>query len=128
MITYLEGIIRVNNGGKDPSDWELDSSELSQLKSYLEAEKDEDVFGNLCHTITRDWQSVWVCSKHRREYHQSALRQIKEIIMENDEEFVEDQGKVTVKIRSDMLTKWFLEALSTIHWIRGFDKHLAFLG
>ncbi|KAK3818928.1 MAG: hypothetical protein J3Q66DRAFT_338883 [Benniella sp.] len=126
MITYLEDTIRVNNNEKDPtSNWELKSSELAQLKSYLEVEEDENVLGNLCQTITRDRHSVWVCSKHQHEYHEATLRWPKELIAAKDGEYIEDQGKVTIKVKSDTLTKRLLEAMRTVYWIQGFDRQLS---
>jgi len=123
MIAYLESTILVNSRNEDPSSkWELDTSELALLKSYLEAVEDEDVLGNLCHSITRDRHSVWVCSEHQREYHESALVWVKDLVVADCEECIEDQGKTTIKIKSDTLAKQFLEAMEVVSWVRGLNK------
>ncbi|KAF9360961.1 hypothetical protein BGX34_007395 [Mortierella sp. NVP85] len=120
MIMYLEDAICTNPGDNDPTfDWELDPSELAQLRSYLKAE-DENVFGSLCHTKTLDRHSVWICKEHQREYHESTLvtlHQIKEAIMANGGEYIEEQNKTTIRITSDKLAKRFLEAMKIVHWI-----------
>ena len=121
MIMYLEDAICTNSGDNDPTfGWELDPLELAQLKSYLKADEDENVFGSLCHTKTPDRYSVWICNKHQREYHESTLvtlHQIKEAIMANDGEYIEEQNKTTIRITSGKLAKRFLEAMKIVHWI-----------
>ncbi|KAF9361552.1 hypothetical protein BGX34_007084 [Mortierella sp. NVP85] len=121
MITYLEDTIRANNNGKDPtSNWELNSSELTQLKSYLEVEEDENVFGNLCQTITRDRHCVWMCSNHQHEYYKSTLVWVKGLVIANGDEYTEHQGKITIRLKYGI--DRLLEAMRMVCWIQGFNK------
>jgi len=65
----------------------LDASELEHLVSYLKTESDEGTSGDLKQTITQDGHSVWICSKHIREYHDSILHRFKELITANGERY-----------------------------------------
>ncbi|KAF9932041.1 hypothetical protein BGZ65_004627 [Modicella reniformis] len=79
MIFYLEDTLHINNSYMDSSaNSEFDTSELTQLTSYLKI-KDEGFVGNLHRTRTQDRRCVWVCSNHRREHHRMRIK-IKDVM------------------------------------------------
>jgi len=109
-ITYLESALCVSNAGHIPHSG-VDTLDLAQLKSYLRVNKNENAFGDLSQTTSQQRHRVWVCSKHLHEYRKSTMHQLKQIVASTGGECFEEQGRVTIKITSDALTKQFFDAL-----------------
>ncbi|KAF9366562.1 hypothetical protein BGX34_001107 [Mortierella sp. NVP85] len=106
-ITYLESALCVSNTGHIPHS----RVDLAQLRSYLRINEDGNAFGDLSQTTSQQRHRVWVCSKHLHECRKSTIHQLKEIIASTDGECFEEQGRITIKITSDTLTKQFFDAL-----------------
>ncbi|KAF9954047.1 hypothetical protein BGZ65_004274 [Modicella reniformis] len=123
MISYLEDTLHIDGSNMDSTaNWEMNSCEFSQLKQYLKVQEGENIFGNLHSTTTQDRHCVWVCSKHQREYHDSTIQQLKEVIIANDGEYSEEVGNIKIKISSNTLAKPFYGAVGKVRWIQSLDN------
>ncbi|KAG0001814.1 hypothetical protein BGZ65_003154, partial [Modicella reniformis] len=117
-ITYLEDTLHINKNDMDPiSHWEADHPEL-----YLKTIKGQSAFGNLHPTTTQDRHCVWVCNEHRREYHESTMQQLKEVIIANNEEYNEEAGKIKIKIKAVALAQRLYDAMRQVRWIQNLDN------
>ncbi|KAF9997932.1 hypothetical protein BGZ65_006510, partial [Modicella reniformis] len=123
MISYLEDTFHINGSDMDQTaNWEVESSELAQLKSYLNVKEGENIFGNLHSTTTQNRHCVWVCSGHQREYHESTTQQLKDVIIADDGEYSEEIGNIKIKISSNTLAKRFYDAAGKVRWIQSLDN------
>jgi len=124
MIAYLEDMIRTSdtsNIGKNLTSWELDPTELAQLRLYLKVQGNERMFGNLSHTTTREGYSVWVCSKHNREYHGSTMKKLKELVSFIEGGCGKEVSKTKIRI-NNALAQRFIDAIGKVHWIQSLDN------
>ncbi|KAF9997019.1 hypothetical protein BGZ79_009252 [Entomortierella chlamydospora] len=92
---------------------EEESLDLQQIDSYLNIENEEQTLGNLSRIITQDRHVRWVCSDHSREiYRDSAVQELKTFVDANQGTFIEEKGRVIMKIESRAMAKEFYRIMS----------------
>ncbi|KAF9988274.1 hypothetical protein BGZ65_009502, partial [Modicella reniformis] len=122
-ISCLEDALRLNNNDVHSTRHsEFNPSESTHMESYLKTMEDGSVFSNLYPTTTQDRECVWICSKHRREYHESTMQQLKEYIIANDGKFNTEAGKTNITIESDALANRFYDAMGKVRWIQSLNN------
>ncbi|KAG0368380.1 hypothetical protein BGZ54_002046 [Gamsiella multidivaricata] len=90
----------------------LEGADLRQLESYLKFHDQGRTLGNLYRTVTAEGHVKWVCIDHYREnYQESAVQQLRDVILENSEAFVEQQGKIEITLTSPILAKQLYDGL-----------------
>jgi len=128
-ITHLENTLCAIDDHSDLAlRSELDSSEMALLTSYLKIDGEGAAFGNLCPTITQDQRCVWICKEHQHVYHESTMKQLEDMVNANEGEYVEEQGEITIKLRSQgsqVLEECFYNAFRKLRWIRDFNNQLS---
>ncbi|KAG0007752.1 hypothetical protein BGZ80_004268 [Entomortierella chlamydospora] len=92
---------------------EEESLDLQQIDSYLNIENEEQTLGNLSRIITQDRHVRWVCSDHSREiYRDSAVQELETFVDANQGTFIEEKGRVIMKIKSRAMAKEFYRIMS----------------
>jgi hypothetical protein len=102
-----------------------DFSKLAQMKRYLSLEEDEEgLIGDLSQTTTQDGRCVWICSEHKREYHDSTLQCLTGIITSNGGKCSRQEYEVHIKIISSELKTRLYSAIAELCRIQGArDQH-----
>ncbi|KAF9357292.1 hypothetical protein BGX34_009447 [Mortierella sp. NVP85] len=126
-INFLNEIKRNNEMGngltKDGTEFEqleaLEGADLRQLESYLKVKDEGRVLGNLYRIVTSEGHVKWVCFDHyRATYRETMLRQLQEIVAANQGTYIEETGKVKIKLTSSTLAKQFYDAMVKTRWIQ----------
>jgi len=137
-ISYIEGQNRNENGGMtmdlgDNSETQnfdqleaLEGVELGQLENFLTVSDKGRALGNLYRTVTDDGHVKWVCRDHfRANYRESAQKAFCRIVQENNGEFDEGQGSVTINLGSKTEAKSFYAALAEARGVNELVIHLS---
>ncbi|KAF9357466.1 hypothetical protein BGX34_009361 [Mortierella sp. NVP85] len=117
-------------------DWVYESNnrprEIDSGGDYVDDEgdpenKDEMVLvsiGGLSRTMTQGGCCVWVCCKHKKEYHDSTSLNLMEVINANGGEYHEWPVKVRIEIFSDALANRFYDTVAKVRQVqRGISRH-----
>ncbi|KAI8347682.1 hypothetical protein B0O80DRAFT_209020 [Mortierella sp. GBAus27b] len=119
-INFLEGIKSTNELGggiaEDHAEFEqleaLEGADLRQLQSYLKFKDKGRVLANLYRIVTSEGHVKWVCYDHyRATYRQSVDQHLREIVEANRGTFIEETGRIEIKIATSTLAKQFYNAL-----------------
>ncbi|KAF9352987.1 hypothetical protein BGX26_009235 [Mortierella sp. AD094] len=120
-ISFIQDL-RGDIGGypeDDENKTELDKSreredlDLQQIDSYLSIENKEQTLGNLSRIITRDRHVRWVCNDHNREiYRESVVQELREFVDANQGTFIEEKGRIIMKIKSRAMATEFYSIMS----------------
>ncbi|KAK3821118.1 MAG: hypothetical protein J3Q66DRAFT_148005 [Benniella sp.] len=113
-------------GGREFDQLEaLEDSDLRRLESYLKVKDQGRVLGNLYRVVTLEGHVKWVCFDHyRTTYRETALRQLKEVVGANDGKYIEEFGRVEIKLTSSTLAKQFYETMVKARWIQELEIKL----
>ncbi|KAF9357467.1 hypothetical protein BGX34_009362 [Mortierella sp. NVP85] len=115
-ITYLEESFgAIGSDTNTAAHQKLGSKQLAQVRRYLMIEgedegdeEDEDALvGDLGRTMTQDGRCVWVCSKHMREYHDSTMERLEDVITTDGGKYQRRERDVSIVINSNRLGKQF---------------------
>ncbi|KAG0256771.1 hypothetical protein BG011_004319 [Mortierella polycephala] len=91
----------------------LEGADLRQLVSYLSKADEARTLGNLYRTVTEVGHVKWVCFDHYRDGYMSPGRgRFMGIVAANDGEFMEDLGRVEIKLRTPLTAQVFYDALN----------------
>ncbi|KAF9353251.1 hypothetical protein BGX34_011714 [Mortierella sp. NVP85] len=122
-INFLNGMKRNNGTGEDLTDDHsyhaefdqleaLEGADLRQLESYLKVKDQGRVLGNLYRIVTLEGHVKWVCFDHyRASYRESAIQQLREIVSIHEGTFIEETGKIEIRIDSNIQAKQFYDAM-----------------
>ncbi|KAI8349157.1 hypothetical protein B0O80DRAFT_501571 [Mortierella sp. GBAus27b] len=90
----------------------LEGADLRQLESYLKVKDKGRVLANLYRIVTTEGHVKWVCFDHyKATYRQSAVQHLREIVEVNRGTFVEETGRIEIKIATSTLAKQFYDAM-----------------
>ncbi|CAO3572357.1 unnamed protein product [Mortierella alpina] len=90
----------------------LEGADLRQLESYLRITDSGRVLGNLFRIVTSEGHVKWVCLDHYREsYRESLTQQLRDVVMVNNGLYVEQEGKISIRLTSKVTAAQFYEAL-----------------
>jgi hypothetical protein len=90
----------------------LEGADLRQLESYLKVKDKGRVLANLYRIVTTEGHVKWVCFDHYKvTYRQSTVQQLRECVEVNRGTFVEETGRIVIKIASSTLAKEFYDAM-----------------
>ncbi|KAF9958727.1 hypothetical protein BGZ72_011026 [Mortierella alpina] len=120
-ISFIQGTtedpdLGVDSSADDRSELErleaLEGADLRQLESYLRITDVGRVLGNLYRIVTSEGHVKWVCLDHYREsYRESLTQQLRDVVMANNGLYVEQEGKINIRITSKTMALQFYEAL-----------------
>ncbi|KAF9982300.1 hypothetical protein BGZ65_003025, partial [Modicella reniformis] len=119
-INFLQDIKSNNEAGSElitgSSEFDqleaLEGADLRQLESYLRIKDQGRVLGNLYRIITPEGHVKWVCFDHYRvSYRESSKRQLRDIVEVNNGRFIEEKGRIEIKISSSVLARQFYDAM-----------------
>ncbi|KAI8598215.1 hypothetical protein EDD21DRAFT_193477 [Dissophora ornata] len=100
----------------------LEGADLRQLEWYLHGSDQENSLANLYRIVTREGHVKWVCIDHYREnYRLSAMEKLRDAVMANNGIFIEQEGKVQVKIGSKTQAKQFYDAIVGARGVQELD-------
>ncbi|KAF9957186.1 hypothetical protein BGZ65_002217 [Modicella reniformis] len=101
----------------------LGEADLRQLESYLKVVKDQgSVLGNLYRIVTPEGNTKWVCFDHYcANYRESVIQQLRDIVKVNYGRFIEETGRIEIKIGSSILAKQFYNVMVKASWIQELD-------
>ncbi|KAG0001393.1 hypothetical protein BGZ65_003534 [Modicella reniformis] len=100
----------------------LEGADLRRLESYLQVKDQKQVLGNLYRIVTAEGHVKWVCLDHYRiNYRESTIQQLREVVELNHGRFVEEIGRIEIKIGSNILVKQFYDAVIRAHGIQELD-------
>jgi hypothetical protein len=90
----------------------LEGADLRQLESYLKIQDEGRVLGNLYRIVTSEGHVKWVCLDHYRlNYRESAIRFLRGLVEASNGTFVEETGRITIELASNVVAKQFYEAM-----------------
>ncbi|KAI8349050.1 hypothetical protein B0O80DRAFT_429165 [Mortierella sp. GBAus27b] len=119
-INFLQGVKSKNELGKevaeDHTEFEqleaLEGADLRQLESYLKVKDKGRVLANLYRIVTSEGHVKWVCFDHyKAAYHQSAVQHLREIVEINRGTFLEEMGRIKIRIATNTQAKQFYDAM-----------------
>ncbi|KAG0228366.1 hypothetical protein B0O80DRAFT_501582 [Mortierella sp. GBAus27b] len=119
-IEYLSGIKRkiksedrVAEGHTELDQLEaLEGADLRQLESYLRIKDKGRVLANLYRVVTPEGHAKWVCFDHyRATYRESAIRELREIVNVNRGTYIEEIGRIEIKLSTSIVAKQFYDAM-----------------
>ncbi|KAK3821171.1 MAG: hypothetical protein J3Q66DRAFT_398236 [Benniella sp.] len=97
----------------------LEGADLRQLESYLKVKDEGRVLGNLYRIVTSEGHVKWVCFDHyRATYREAAANQLREVVELNRGMYIEETGRVEIKLTSSALAKQFYDAMVKARWIQ----------
>ncbi|KAI8349176.1 hypothetical protein B0O80DRAFT_532011 [Mortierella sp. GBAus27b] len=97
----------------------LEGADLRQLESYLKVKDKGRVLANLYRIVTTEGHVKWVCFDHYKSIHrQSAVQHLREIVQVNRGTFIEETGKVEIKIATGTLADEFYDAMIKAQWVQ----------
>ncbi|KAK3821206.1 MAG: hypothetical protein J3Q66DRAFT_332811 [Benniella sp.] len=97
-------------------------ADLKHLDSYLKVKDRERTPGNLFKIFTLEGHIKWVCLDHYRCGHrESAFNKLREVLRFNRGIFIEEQGKVEVKVVSSNVATQFYDAMTEARKIQELD-------
>ncbi|KAF9928580.1 hypothetical protein BGZ65_006212, partial [Modicella reniformis] len=100
----------------------LEGADLRQLESYLKISDQGRVLGNLYRIVTPEGHVKWVCFDHyKASYRESAIRQLRDIVEVNGGRFIEEKGRVEIKMSSNILAKQFYDAMIKARGVQELD-------
>ncbi|KAF9955768.1 hypothetical protein BGZ65_003189, partial [Modicella reniformis] len=100
----------------------LEGADLRQLESYLKIKDQGRVLGNLYRIVTPEGHVKWVCLDHfKASYRESAIRQFRDIVQVNGGRFIEEKGRVEIKMSSNILAKQFYDAMIKARGVQELD-------
>ncbi|KAG0292975.1 hypothetical protein BGZ98_002388, partial [Dissophora globulifera] len=104
----------------------LEGADLRQLESFLKVTDEARSLANLYRIVTHEGHVKWVCIDHYRDnYRESATHQLREFFDTNgDGQFIEEDGKIKVRIWTRSSAKQFYIALVNARGIQELDIHL----
>ncbi|KAK3821209.1 MAG: hypothetical protein J3Q66DRAFT_148860 [Benniella sp.] len=109
---------RDDDAGSDnlQSDFEgldvLEGADLRRLESFLKDKDEGRALGNLYRIVTSEGHVKWVCRDHyRANYRESAMDQLRAVVMTCRGKFFEDTGRIEIKLSSSTEAKTFYEAM-----------------
>ncbi|KAK3821163.1 MAG: hypothetical protein J3Q66DRAFT_438074 [Benniella sp.] len=90
----------------------LEGADLRQLQYYLKFKDQGRVLGNLYRITTLEGHVKWVCFDHyRANYHESAIQKLQEVVELNKGRYIEEIGRIEIKVETNMQAKQFYDAL-----------------
>ncbi|KAF9277439.1 hypothetical protein BGZ68_009298 [Mortierella alpina] len=90
----------------------LEGADLRQLETYLQITDSGRVLGNLYRIITSEGHVKWVCLDHYREsYRESLTQQLRDVVTANNGLYLEQEGKINLRITSKVMALQFYEVL-----------------
>ncbi|KAG0218248.1 hypothetical protein BGX31_011659, partial [Mortierella sp. GBA43] len=119
-INFLEGIKRKNDLGEaiaeDHAEFEqleaLEGADLRQLDSYLSVKDKGRVLANLYRIVTSEGHVKWVCFDHyKATYRASAVQHLREIVEVNRGTFIEETGRIEIRVETSTLARQFYDAM-----------------
>ncbi|KAK3821198.1 MAG: hypothetical protein J3Q66DRAFT_148735 [Benniella sp.] len=97
-------------------------ADLKHLDSYLKVKDRERTPGNLFKIFTLEGHIKWVCFDHYRCGHrESAFNKLREVLRFNRGIFIEEQGKVEVKVVSSNVATQFYDAMTEARKVQELD-------
>ncbi|KAG0002891.1 hypothetical protein BGZ65_002230 [Modicella reniformis] len=100
----------------------LEGADLRQLESYLKIKDEGRVLGNLYRIVTLEGHVKWVCFDHyKASYGESAIRKLRDIVEVNGGRFIEEEGRINIRITSNVLARQFYDAMVKARGIRELD-------
>ncbi|KAG0246584.1 hypothetical protein B0O80DRAFT_501505 [Mortierella sp. GBAus27b] len=97
----------------------LEGADLRLLESYLKVKDQGRVLGNLYRVVTPEGHVKWVCFDHyKASYKESSIKQLRDIVAISRGKYIEEIGRVEIKIESSILAKQFYEAMIKARWIQ----------
>ncbi|KAF9363602.1 hypothetical protein BGX34_003722 [Mortierella sp. NVP85] len=100
----------------------LEGADLRQIRSYLHVKDPEHTLGNLFRVVTPEGHVKWVCLDHYREdYAEQATKDLQDIVFYFRGRFVEETGRIEVRIPSHLYANVFYEALVKARRIQELD-------
>ncbi|KAG0218812.1 hypothetical protein BGX31_011495 [Mortierella sp. GBA43] len=119
-IDFLESIKRENELGEEATLYHaeliqlkaLEDTDLRQLESFLKVKDKGHVLANLYRIVTTEGHVKWVCFDHYSAVHQaSPIRQLRVTVIANGGTYIEEIGRIEIKIASSTLAKQFYDAM-----------------
>ncbi|KAF9289975.1 hypothetical protein BGZ68_008175 [Mortierella alpina] len=118
-ITYVEGLVGAVDQSADASSERdlayreaLEGADLRQLAAFLHKADEGNALGNFYRMTTDEGHVKWVCLDHyRAEYMASAKARLAEIVAQNDGEYDEHTGKVTIGLSTPLTASQFYDSL-----------------
>ncbi|KAF9358831.1 hypothetical protein BGX34_008747 [Mortierella sp. NVP85] len=92
---------------------DIERVDLNMLKSYISIKDEDRTLGKLFRTVNPEGHVNWVCLDHYRfKYRDSTTGQLRDFVAANGGTFVEETGKVSIKIRTGTLATQFYDAMA----------------
>ncbi|KAF9361902.1 hypothetical protein BGX34_006840 [Mortierella sp. NVP85] len=90
----------------------LEGVDLRQLESYLKVKDQGRILGNLYRIVTPEGHVKWVCFDHyRANYRESTMKELQDAVESHGGTFIEETGRIEIKIATSVLARYFYEAL-----------------
>jgi len=100
----------------------LEGADLRQIRSYLHVKDPEHTLGNLFRVVTPEGHVKWVCLDHYREnYAEQATKDLRDIVFYCRGRFIEETGRIEVRLPSHLYANVFYEALIKARRIQELD-------
>ncbi|KAF9963868.1 hypothetical protein BGZ65_008652 [Modicella reniformis] len=90
----------------------LEGANLRQLESFLKAEDKNGILGNLYRIVTPEGHVKWVCLDHyRANDRDSVIQRLRDVVEVNSGMFIEETGRIEIKVGSNILAKQFYDTM-----------------
>ncbi|KAF9935789.1 hypothetical protein BGZ65_003007, partial [Modicella reniformis] len=115
--------IELATGNTEFADLEgLEGADLRQLEFYLKIKDQGRVLGNLYRVVTPKGHVKWVCLDHyRANYREPVIQQLRDVVEVNHGRFLEETGRIEIKIASNILAKQFYDSMVQARGIQELD-------
>jgi len=98
---------------------DIERVDLNMLKSHIKIKDEDRTLGKLFRTVNPEGHVNWVCLDHyRSKYRNSNTGELRDFVAANGGTFVEETGKVTIKLRTSTLATWFYDAMAQAQGIQ----------
>ncbi|KAF9988327.1 hypothetical protein BGZ65_007432 [Modicella reniformis] len=100
----------------------LEGADLRQFDSYLKVKDEKRVLGNLYRIVTTEGHVKWVRLDHyRAKYRELVVQQLREVVKINEGKFIEETGRIEIKIGSNNLARRFYDSMAKTRGILELD-------
>jgi hypothetical protein len=126
-ITHLEKVSGVIGSDTNTvAHQKLSSKQLGRVERYLRIEGGEEedgedrgvLIGGLSRATTQDGRRVWVCSKHKRQYHEATLQRLRDTVTANGGKYRRTGNNVNIGTIPSALVKQFYAELVKVCRVR----------
>ncbi|KAF9963867.1 hypothetical protein BGZ65_008651 [Modicella reniformis] len=100
----------------------LEGADLRQLEQFLKTNDQGRAHGNLYRIVTPEGHVKWVCFDHySANYRESETQKLQVIVEANGGSFIEETGRIEIKIGSKVLAKHLYDAMVKARGIQELD-------